>query len=423
MNLQMENFIAILINVLSVSVYLFIIQSLTIKGKHNSWYDFIVASISTMVILLCMSFSVDILYGYRLDLRYVPFVIGSLYGGRQTAFILFILIIAYRYLLGGEGFYLAIITSVLTLVFVLFYLTYIHEQGEKTKLKAFRIARIVFFCCLLLVIISFSFSQNYFDVSFMTFLILFVAIEILAISTSIYYLEKTKMDIELANEHMKLEKLSSVSDIAASISHEIKNPLTVTRGFLQLLQNTKLSDEKRTTYIDLSLAELDRAVAIINDYLAFAKPSKDNIEILELNEQIKYILSVVSPFAMLHDVQIKFSQTGNIHIKGEKQKLHQALLNIIKNGIESIKSGGHVAIKLEEINNFAKVMIEDTGCGMSKEQIERLGIPYNSTKEKGTGLGLMVVFNIIKAMKGTVDVDSKIGKGTKFVIMLPKNTI
>ncbi|HHW35727.1 MAG TPA: hypothetical protein GXX18_00245 [Bacillales bacterium] len=225
---------------------------------------------------------------------------------------------------------------------------------------------------------------------------------------------------KLQEEMNKLTQLKTVSEIAASISHEVRNPLTVTRGFTQLLRDGSLSDEQRNQYIRLSLEELDRAERIIGDYLSFAKPSIENEEVLHLNEEIEYIVQVINPYATMNNITVEVDMEDcQYAILGEKQKLHQSLLNIIKNGIEAMDNKGKISIQLKKFNELAQLIIKDNGQGMSEEQINNIGTAYFSTKEKGTGLGTMVAFNIIKAMHGDYTIESKIGKGTCFCITFP----
>ena len=225
---------------------------------------------------------------------------------------------------------------------------------------------------------------------------------------------------KLQEEMNKLTQIKTVSEIAASISHEVRNPLTVTRGFTQLLKDSSLTDEQRHQYIKLSLEELDRAERIIGDYLTFAKPSIENEEVLHLDKEVEYIVQVINPYATFNNISVDFNMEDcHYAILGEKQKLHQSLLNIIKNGIEAMENNGKISIQLKKSNEQAQLIIKDNGKGMSEEQIKKIGTPYFSTKEKGTGLGTMVAFNIIKAMQGDYKIESQIGKGTSFFITFP----
>ncbi|WP_236034868.1 sensor histidine kinase [Alkalihalobacterium elongatum] len=223
----------------------------------------------------------------------------------------------------------------------------------------------------------------------------------------------------IIDELKKLEKLKIVSEIAASISQGVRNPLTVTRGFIQLLRGTDIPDDKKDMYIKLSLEELDRAEEIITDYLTFAKPSLENVKLLDLTDELTYVIKVVSPYATMYNVTILSEFSPNLFIAGEKQKFHQCLINLIKNGIEAMPDGGELSIKLEQEEDNAVIHIQDSGVGMTEEQVKRLGTPYYTTKNKGTGLGTMVVFSIIKVMQGEISVKSKAGVGTCFTLAFP----
>ena len=239
------------------------------------------------------------------------------------------------------------------------------------------------------------------------------------IGTSVILRDVTETK-KLHDEMKKLGELKTVSQMAASISHEVRNPLTVVKGFNQLLRNHDLTEEQKDLYIQLSLEELNRAESIIADYLTFAKPSLVHLVPLDLNKEIDYIEHVLNPYATMSNIVIQIEREDHkLHIFGESRELRQALINIIKNGIEAMEPEGKLIIHLKKVKENAVIIIKDTGKGMTTEQIGKLGTPYYSTKDKGTGLGTMVSFSIIKAMKGKIEVDSEVGKGTSFSISIP----
>lgn len=225
---------------------------------------------------------------------------------------------------------------------------------------------------------------------------------------------------KLEDEMKRLTQIKTVSEIAASISHEVRNPLTVTRGFTQLLKDSNLTEEQRHQYIKLSLEELDRAERIISDYLTYAKPTIENVTLLNVMQEVEYIVQVINPYAVLNNITVKMNvEENNLHIVGEKQKLHQSLLNIIKNGVEAMEGGGEITVTITKRKGEVLLIIKDNGKGMTEEQVKRIGTPYYSTKSKGTGLGTMVAFTIIKDMQGDYQIESEIGKGTSFYITFP----
>jgi len=225
-------------------------------------------------------------------------------------------------------------------------------------------------------------------------------------------------ELELYNHSLqRTEKMKIISDLAASVAHEVRNPLQVTRGFLQLL--SARSDDRSRPYFDLATNELDRAADIITDFLTFAKPDLEQIVRLDLSAELKKIEAMMTPLAAMHGAVLTFHSKGELEVQGNSSKLKQALINIIKNSIEALGPEGWIKISAETEDGDAVIRIADNGEGMEEEEVAKLGIPFFSTKTKGTGLGLMVTFRIIEAMRGTIVFHSVKAKGTEVVIRFP----
>lgn len=218
----------------------------------------------------------------------------------------------------------------------------------------------------------------------------------------------------------KSEKLEIVSHLAASISHEVRNPLTVAKGFLQLFYED-LTEESKKQLWGIAIQELDRATEIINDYLMFAKPAIENKEMINIWNELQHAVTIVTPLANMNTVQIHLSLRNDedSFVLGDRQKLQQCLINVLKNGIEAMPNGGKLQVTLHHHHSDLQIDIYDSGKGMTQQQINRLGEPYFTTKEKGTGLGMMVSFSIIKGMNGSINVTSEPQKGTCFSIKFP----
>lgn len=419
---EIIDFIEFLLLNLSFIFALFFIHQKGIERSKNYGNIKLLTLVSCISIVSCMTFSEEIVQGYILDMRLVPFIIGSLYGGRKNSFYLLIVLLSYRFYLGGDGFSVTILeyTCIFTL---LWFLIPVFKIARKVKKKIFIaiLAALTDAVSLIFMVMMDFFSNECTFVQLM-FLIIMYLIQILGVALFVLFIEKAREENRILFEVNKLEKVKIVSELAASISHEVRNPLTVTRGFLQLLKDPEISQEKKLQYIDLSMVELDRAKAIISDYLTFARPSIENVELLNLNTELEYVANVLRPYGTLSNVNISIEYRSTSKVLGEKQKFHQCLINVIKNGIEAMPTGGVISITLQEIGENAVIAIQDNGTGMKQEQIDRLGTPYYSTKEKGTGLGTMVVFSIVQAMRGKVEVQSEINKGTRVSIILPKVT-
>lgn len=399
------------------TLYYFV--SKLIKKRHNTLVnEFLITLVSGISIILCMTFSVNLAAGHIFDLRQIPFIVGALYGGRRVAVMLFIILISYRFYIDGSGFYGALYTNSI-LLFWLWYIIPKFKRAYNIKSKVQLATVTAILAVIIMALVISIFYREIMSVRYISFISLFIITQSIGIMLFISYIERAKKDKILRSEVRRLEKLQAVSEIAASISHEVRNPLTVSKGFLQLLGQSELTEENKNFYIKYSLEELERAEHIITNYLTFAKPSLENIQLLEIEKELEYIISVVNPYANMNNVFIEVNNKHNVYITGDAEKLRQCLLNIIKNSIESIENEGKITISLDERHGMAIILIKDTGVGMNKEQVKRLGTPYFSTKDKGTGLGLMVVFSLIKAMNGKIKVESEIGKGTCFTITIP----
>ncbi|CAM4009262.1 PAS domain S-box protein [Paenibacillus alkaliterrae] len=217
----------------------------------------------------------------------------------------------------------------------------------------------------------------------------------------------------------KSDKLSAVGQLAAGVAHEIRNPLTAIKGFVQLLQSR--TNENRD-YFDIMLSELERINYIVSEFMLLAKPAQViHFEQRDIRKLIHNILSLLDTQAIMNNVQIQTEIDPDIQsIMCEENQLKQVFVNVIKNAIEAMPNGGLLVIQVRH-KNKSDILIRfiDQGCGIPKERLPKLGEPFYSTKEKGTGLGLMMCFKIVEDHHGHIQIKSKPGKGTMFDIILP----
>lgn len=219
------------------------------------------------------------------------------------------------------------------------------------------------------------------------------------------------------NELQRSEKMEIISEMAASVAHEVRNPLQVTRGFIQLMAEKHEQSEK--VYLNMALDELDRASNIITDFLTFAKPEVGKVATLNLLQEFIHIEGILVPMANLQGGKISVNIPDNLLIKGNSSKFKQAIINIIKNSIESLQGEGDIQVWGYKEDGWVYVHIKDNGEGMDSDVLARLGEPYFSNKTKGTGLGLMVTFRIIEVMQGEITFLSEKGVGTEAIIRFP----
>ncbi|MFC0187689.1 ATP-binding protein [Fictibacillus aquaticus] len=236
----------------------------------------------------------------------------------------------------------------------------------------------------------------------------------------VYLIENMNEQMEMKQELIRTEKMNVVSQLAASVAHEIRNPMTSVRGFMQLMQKEENLTKEQHLYISISIEELDRAQGIINQYLALAKPQTDQYETIDLSSVIHQSIDVMYSYAILNSIHITQQVESGLEIEGLKLEIQQVLINIIKNAIEAIKSEGEIWISAaKQSDGYVSIQIKDNGVGMTETQLKKIGSPYYSTKEKGTGLGLTVCHQIVKQMGGNIMIKSELQKGTCFTIHLP----
>lgn len=211
-----------------------------------------------------------------------------------------------------------------------------------------------------------------------------------------------------------LSQLASVGQIAAGIAHEVKNPLTAVKGFLQLLQQ-----EEKHEYLEIAQTELDQALSTLNDLLQVAKPDLEDeqYQTIYLAVELESILNLFQD--KLYNIQVitnyKNSETA---ILGKRGQFKKAFFNLIKNAIEAMNGEGILSITHECINGEVIVTIKDTGAGVPEDKLPLLGTPFFSTKAEGTGMGLTQVFSAIYQHGGNITVTSKENQGTTFTIRM-----
>ncbi|WP_078555673.1 ATP-binding protein [Bacillus alkalicellulosilyticus] len=420
----MENYLeALLLNMLFLVVFLLFIPHLietnfnnlsTSQKKGIKFISVLIAVIS------CMLFPFTIRDEILMDLRTVAIVFGGLYLGKMASVLLVSIFIFLRFYLSsglGSGFY----ASVIAILGILFLLLLISNSFEKaSKEKRIVIACSISLCISTSVLLIRGLLFNHLIITDDFKLVLtFYSIHFISTFFIFYFYEMIRETAYVNNRIINAEKLEIVSHLASSISHEVRNPLTVVKGFLQMINQNGLKEDKTRFYIDLSLQEIDRANDIIENYLTFAKPAHQEHQNINIKEVVEHSLNVITPLANMNCVNLQ-SKVDLCYIKGDLLLLQQCLLNITKNCIEAMPNGGELDIRVGKINGDTVIEIADNGKGMTDEQLQRIGEPFYTTKgREGTGLGMMAVIKIIDIMNGKLKVTSKIDEGTKFEIKFP----
>lgn len=212
---------------------------------------------------------------------------------------------------------------------------------------------------------------------------------------------RKKMEKEIA----RLDQLRLVGEMAGSIAHEIRNPMTAVRGFLQLLADKEECSENKE-YFNIMIEEIDSANEIISQFLDMAKDKEVNYAMQDLNCLIKAIYPLIAADAIKSDKQIILDMDDIPGLCIDGKEIHQLILNLVRNGIESMDPGGILTIRT--INDEDKVIleIEDQGHGIAADVLDKLGTPFFTTKDLGTGLGLAICYTIAARNNAAIEVKS-----------------
>jgi len=230
-----------------------------------------------------------------------------------------------------------------------------------------------------------------------------------------------KQNSELEEELRRLDRLNLVGELAAGIAHEIRNPMTTIRGYLQLFKK-RSSRPQEIADLHVMLEELDRANAIISEFLTLAKKTSSKLAMKNLNTIIKSIYPLVQAQALLGGNEIVMELSPQLpEILVEGKEIRQVLLNLISNALQTMDHGQvKICTYLEEGNIILSVA--DQGPGIPEEDKEKIGTPFFTTKECGTGLGLAICYRIVEKYKGNLNFETG-PEGTTFFMRLPEEAI
>src|SRR3954451_16989951 len=235
-------------------------------------------------------------------------------------------------------------------------------------------------------------------------------------SIHIYFFNVLNVQNSVEQHNWNNHLLSSIGEMAAGIAHEVRNPLTAVKGFLQLMDQSYNAE-----YSHIAQNELERAIHILNDLMSVSKPEfiQEKQTTFNLNAEIESILLLFQN--QLYSINvIKHFENESSSIVGRKDQIKKALFNIIKNAIEAMPDSGTLAIEQTSNATGIQVSISDTGIGIPKDKLRLLGTPFFTLKQDGKGMGLAQVFNTIQSNNGKISVTSEEGHGTSFLLTFPK---
>ncbi|MHC4542964.1 MAG: cache domain-containing protein [Planctomycetota bacterium] len=224
---------------------------------------------------------------------------------------------------------------------------------------------------------------------------------------------------------MKSERLATLGQLAAGVAHEINNPLGTISIYAQMILDELGQDnDSCRKSLEVVMKQTSRAGKIVKDLLEFARQSEPEMRILNINDVVRKAMTITTHPAELQNINLSTHLAPELpNIRGDSDKLQQVFVNIIVNALQSMPEGGELTVgtRLSENRKFVEVEISDTGCGIPQEHLSKLFDPFFSTKStgEGTGLGLSVTLGIVQRHNGNIDVESKVGEGSTFIIRLP----
>lgn len=227
---------------------------------------------------------------------------------------------------------------------------------------------------------------------------------------------------ELAKKLLESERMASIGRLAASVSHEVNNPLAIIKNYIFVLSRSKMSkDDPNQKYMKIMDAEIDRISRIIRDFNELYKGNMvSELKVFDVSVPLNEVITFCKEVFEAKGIEIETKIDKGAKVKAEHDKMKQVFLNLIKNAGEAMPNGGSLTVATRMANGRVYISISDTGTGIKPEHISRLFEPFFSTKGvKGMGLGLSVTYGYIKNFGGDMTVESQEGKGTTFTVMMP----
>ena len=233
---------------------------------------------------------------------------------------------------------------------------------------------------------------------------------------TIFLFDKTEAIIDLHKTLNKILEDKNTYQSLFKITHEIKNPIAVCKGYLDMFDVNNINHSKK--YIPIIKSEINRLLVLLEDFLSINKIKLEK-DIIDIDMLVEEVITNFKPMNDIKNIKINYINEDEIFIEADYNRIKQVLVNVIKNAIESIEENGVINIRYEIVDNFINIFIEDNGIGMTNEEIQKLNEPFFTTKVRGTGLGVYLSKEIVKAHNGEIIYKSEKNVGTIVDIKLP----
>lgn len=358
---------------------------------------------------LCLFLSLLLLFIYQKTpalesiFFYVPIIISCLLKRNTTAFYLSLFTIIYLHDLALLPFLLVLLELV----------SYFLIEKFFSKSKNYKKLFITYVLLIKLLLLLF-FKVHFFSI--FTILLFFA----IYLNLILNILKKSEFLTDLSFKVKELEKEKRLKTSIFKLTHELKNPLAVCNGYLEMMDLSNESKTKR--YFTILKDEIKRSLNIINDFSSFGKIKKIEKEELDVYYLLDEIKETLRPLFINNCAEIIIDDDKDIYFEGDYSRLKQVFINLLKNALEAKKNKEtiSISIKAKELKEKVKIVIKDNGCGMTKDELEHIGDVFYTTKENGSGLGLSYCREIIELHGGNINFKSIKDKGTTVTLYFPK---
>ncbi len=372
-------------------------------------YNFLMLEIALFTsVYMCFKYGEVGEYNTILLFCNIPILIAYIKKEGIIGILLSLIVVLYAYINLESNIY------ILLLKYFIYYIVYYRYKKDMN---------IQYFLSIVFVVQGFFLSFEYFFVGnlinswIIIKLLIIILLIYFVIILSIYLLKLADTITTLYSEIKTLEKENKIKESLFKITHEVKNPIAVCKGYLDMLDLN--NQDKINRYIPIIREEIERCLNIMTDFMQFSK-IKLNKELVDINLLLDDIYDNFKLINKFKNITLEYYESEEeIYIEGDYNRLKQVLINLIKNSAESITKKGKIVIKTKSDTTNFEIFVIDDGCGMSKETLNKIKDIFYTTKEKGSGIGVSLSNEIIKAHGGNLDYSSELGKGTSVKITLP----
>ena len=377
-----------------------------IKNTCNIDKDFLidVANFSSFFLLLKYC---DFSSPYSVLLINMPFVISVIHNRKAAGIILAIILMVFN---GYLGFNIIFVISEYLIYIVLFLLLYKKGVSSCLILNTFIFIKGVFLTIYNYYILG---NNNIFSLlEVFICLIVFYLIGVIIISI----IDITNKTVSLNQTLKELKKEKNLKNSLFKITHEVKNPIAVCKGYLSMMDYNDINKVKR--YNEIILSELNRTLDIMDNFSEYTK-IKVNLDLMDLDYLISDTVDGLKMLFASNNIKVNYDSCDEIFINGDYSRLKQVLINVLKNSVEAISDSGMIDISLKTNKKYAVISIRDNGCGMTNEELTKIDQLFYSSKQKGCGIGVSLSKEIINLHNGTIKYKSVPNEYTEVIIRLP----